>query len=181
MSTTGSSMRVNLWAGAAALIVMALAFIIFSVASDDVDVSAGDANVASTSTNAEPSGAAVEDTSVADTSPAETTAETTVVDSVDTAVQFSNLPTVSIDELPIEAIETLLLIADGGPYPYRQDDGTFQNREGILPDRAREHYREYTVDTPGSPDRGARRIVSGADGERYYTNDHYDSFREIIG
>jgi len=97
-----------------------------------------------------------------------------------TVARFSDLPTITLDELPIEAIETLLLINDGGPYPYRQDDGTFQNREGILPDRSSEHYREYTVDTPGSPDRGARRIVSGADGERYYTADHYDSFREIV-
>ena len=39
--------------------------------------------------------------------------------------------------------------------------------------------REYTVVTPGSRDRGARRIVAGAGGEYYYTDDHYDSFRRI--
>ncbi len=182
MSTTSTSTRVNLWAGAAALIVMALAFLMFSGTSDGVDVSASDTNVASTSTVVAVDDTAVEDTAVAGTAVAGTAqAETTVVESVDTLAQFSNLPTISSDELPIEAIETLLLIVDGGPYPYRQDDGTFQNREGILPDRAREHYREYTVDTPGSPDRGARRVVTGADGERYYTDDHYDSFREIVG
>ncbi len=98
----------------------------------------------------------------------------------ETVVRFSDLETIWLDELPAEALSTLTLIDQGGPYPYRQDDGTFQNREGILPDRDREHYREYTVDTPGSSDRGARRIVAGADGERYYTDDHYDSFREIL-
>ena len=94
-------------------------------------------------------------------------------------VAFSDLPTVTLDELSPEAIEVLQLIEDGGPYEYRQDDSVFQNREGILPDRESGHYREYTVETPGSPDRGALRIVAGADGERYWTDDHYDSFYEI--
>ena len=57
--------------------------------------------------------------------------------------------------------------------------GTFQNREGLLPDRAEGHYREYTVPTPGEDDRGARRIVAGANGERYWTADHYASFAWI--
>ncbi len=94
--------------------------------------------------------------------------------------RFSDLPTISPSELPIEAIDTLDLIASGGPYPYSKDDSTFQNREGILPDEAGGHYREYTVDTPGESDRGARRIVAGADGALYYTDDHYDSFSEIV-
>jgi ribonuclease T1 len=36
------------------------------------------------------------------------------------------------------------------------------------------------VITPGENDRGARRIVTGEGGEMYYTDDHYDSFREIV-
>jgi guanyl-specific ribonuclease Sa len=40
-------------------------------------------------------------------------------------------------------------------------------------------YREYTVLTPGSDDRGARRIVAGSNGEYYYTYDHYNSFERI--
>lgn len=94
--------------------------------------------------------------------------------------RFSDLPTIFVDDLPMEAVTTLNLIHRGGPYPYRQDDGVFQNREGILPDRDRGHYREYTVETPDSDDRGARRIVAGAAGERFYTDDHYDSFCEIL-
>ena len=63
--------------------------------------------------------------------------------------------------------------------PFDEDDGIFANRERILPRQARGYYREYTVVTPGSRDRGARRIISGTDGDRYYTDDHYDSFRQI--
>lgn len=83
--------------------------------------------------------------------------------------------------LPPETIETLALIQRGGPFPYRKDGTTFQNRERLLPARPRGYYREYTVPTPGSRDRGARRIVSGGDPPEvfYYTADHYRSFREI--
>ena len=56
----------------------------------------------------------------------------------------------------------------------------FQNREGILPAQPRGYYHEYTVETPGSPDRGARRLIIGGAGERYYTDDHYDSFRFVV-
>ncbi|MBA4742275.1 MAG: ribonuclease [Azoarcus sp.] len=84
-------------------------------------------------------------------------------------------------ELPAEAIETLGLILRGGPFLYRKDGSTFHNREGLLPEQPRGHYREYTVPTPGAPDRGARRIVTGGDPPEvfYYTADHYRSFRRI--
>ncbi|MBT8241083.1 MAG: ribonuclease [Acidimicrobiia bacterium] len=94
--------------------------------------------------------------------------------------QFSSLPPVLVTELPIEALDTLELIASGGPYPFDRDGLTFQNREALLPDFPRGHYREFTVITPGESTRGARRIVAGADGELYYTADHYNSFREIV-
>lgn len=80
-------------------------------------------------------------------------------------------------KLPPEAHETLDLIEQGGPYPYPQDGTVFQNREGILPDQDEGYYHEYTVETPGSDDRGARRIVTGEQNEEdYYTADHYESF-----
>ena len=91
----------------------------------------------------------------------------------------SGLPVVQVADLPPEVATTLALIATDGPFPYRQDGAVFQNREGLLPQRPAGQYREYTVETPGSDDRGARRIVVGADGERYYTDDHYASFRWI--
>lgn len=83
--------------------------------------------------------------------------------------------------LPPQALATLQRIAQGGPHPYRQDDGVFGNREGRLPSQPRGYYREYTVNTPGEDDRGARRIVSGGRPpvEYFYTDDHYRSFRRF--
>ena len=91
----------------------------------------------------------------------------------------SALPEVRESALPAEGRRTLALIRAGGPYSYRQDDQTFGNFERILPRRDRGYYREYTVPTPGESDRGARRIVAGDDGEKYYTDDHYETFRFI--
>jgi len=91
----------------------------------------------------------------------------------------SGLDTIAESKLPKQAKVVLELIRAGGPYEYDQDDKTFQNREGILPTQKKGYYREYTVETPGSADRGARRIVGGRDGDRYWTDDHYDSFRQI--
>jgi ribonuclease T1 len=93
--------------------------------------------------------------------------------------EASGLPIVALDSLPPEAAETVELIDAGGPFQYDQDGAVFQNREGLLPEAPRGYYREYTVETPGSPDRGARRIVTGEGGERYWTADHYASFERI--
>jgi ribonuclease T1 len=96
------------------------------------------------------------------------------------ATRYSDLLTIAYADLPPEAHDTLRLIEQGGPFPYDRDGIVFQNREGILPDQARGYYHEYTVITPGINHRGARRIVTGEEGERYYTDDHYESFREIV-
>lgn len=83
--------------------------------------------------------------------------------------------------LPPEARDTLARIEAGGPFLHRQDGGVFGNRERRLPPRPRGYYREYTVRTPGSRDRGARRIVAGGQPpvEYFYTADHYRSFRRF--
>lgn len=83
--------------------------------------------------------------------------------------------------LPREAQQTLALIERGGSFPHRQDGNVFQNRERRLPAQSRDYYREYTVPTPGSRDRGARRIVTGGDPpqEYWYSDDHYRSFRRF--
>ncbi|HQR69443.1 MAG TPA: ribonuclease domain-containing protein [Burkholderiaceae bacterium] len=93
----------------------------------------------------------------------------------------------ALAELPHEAHQTLALIRKGGPFPYRQDGTAFRNREGHLPPKPRGYYTEYTVRTPGERDRGARRIIAGrgttgdpaTSGEYYYTDDHYNTFRQI--
>jgi ribonuclease T1 len=86
---------------------------------------------------------------------------------------------ISLDELPNEARTTLQLIKKGGPFPYQRDGALFGNFERRLPLMKRGYYREYTVPTSGRRDRGARRIVAGENGECYYTEDHYRTFRKI--
>lgn len=95
------------------------------------------------------------------------------------------IQTVPLASLPSEAQETERLIRAGGPFPYEKDGSRFGNRERLLPVQARGYYREYTVKTPGSRDRGARRIVCGghqptAPDACFYTDDHYASFRRIV-
>lgn len=90
-----------------------------------------------------------------------------------------NAEDIRVKDLPPEAQRTLHLIQAGGPFPYAKDGAVFGNREGLLPQRPRGAYREYTVPTPGARDRGARRIVSGKTGEFYYSDDHYRSFKRI--
>ncbi len=92
---------------------------------------------------------------------------------------------VTLSSLPAEAQRTESLIRSGGPFPHAKDGSVFFNRERHLPRQNRGYYREYTVRTPGSSDRGARRIVCGgrvpATPEAcYYTADHYNSFRRIV-
>ncbi len=95
------------------------------------------------------------------------------------ATPVSGLPTVAESALPDEADTTLAFIRAGGPFPYEEDGGVFGNRERILPRQPGGYYREYTVETPGEGDRGPRRIIGGADGDLYWTTDHYASFRQI--
>lgn len=92
----------------------------------------------------------------------------------------SSLPTIDVADLPPEAVATLALIDQGGPYPFRQDGTIFGNFEHRLPERERGYYREFTVVTPGEHDRGRRRLIAGAAGDIYYTDDHYDTFRQVL-
>lgn len=90
------------------------------------------------------------------------------------------LAVVSSHQLPTEVRETLGLIDAGGPFPHDKDGSVFGNHEERLPHKARGYYREYTVPTPGARDRGARRVVAGQESERYYTADHYESFKAVV-
>ena len=91
---------------------------------------------------------------------------------------------IHVTELPREGRATYELIRQGGPFPYGKDGTVFGNRERLLPSAKRGFYREYTVPTPGSRDRGARRIVCGGPSRTphacYYTVDHYASFQMIV-
>lgn len=106
--------------------------------------------------------------------------------------QHSNPPAVhksssikQCSNLPSEAKDTAHEIETGGPYKFPNNDNTrFGNYENRLPKEKSGYYREYTVVTPGSHDRGARRIIAGGGSDtkpavRYYTDDHYETFCEI--
>ena len=98
-------------------------------------------------------------------------------------VEAKGIPTMAATELPKQGQETYQKIQQGGPFPYEKDGTVFGNRERILPSEKRGYYREYTVKTPGSQNRGARRIVCGGKPTTpdacYYTADHYSSFKRI--
>ncbi len=96
----------------------------------------------------------------------------------------SEVSDVALATLPAQGQEAYHLIRQGGPFPFDKDGVIFGNRERILPMQKRGYYREYTVKTPGSRDRGARRIVCGGPATTpdacFYSADHYASFRKIV-
>ncbi len=105
-------------------------------------------------------------------------------ESSDSGAAGATVGTVSVGALPREAVATLGLIGEGGPYPYEKDGVVFGNFERQLPHHRRGFYHEYTVPTPHAHNRGARRIVCGGPLRRtdncYYSDDHYASFKRIV-
>jgi len=98
----------------------------------------------------------------------------------DPALKPAGMNTIAQAALPTEARDVIRRVDDHDVFQYRQDGVTFQNRERRLPARQSGYYHEYTVDTPGASDRGARRLVVGSAGELYYTPDHYRSFLWVV-
>ena len=96
----------------------------------------------------------------------------------------SGVASVALTDLPVQGQQTYALILRGGPFEFEKDGVVFGNRERLLPTHKRGYYREYTVKTPGSRNRGQRRIVCGGVPQTpdtcYYTADHYASFRKIL-
>ena len=119
----------------------------------------------------------------ATSSPSRATQTTTRPASTDPA---SGLAWVELATLPKQVADTLAEIEAGPPYPYPNNDGVvYHNYNRVLPVRGDGYYHEFTVKTPGSSDRGARRVVTGganlgrSTGEYFYTGDHYNSFVRI--
>lgn len=56
----------------------------------------------------------------------------------------------------------------------------FGNREGLLPEAPGRKYYECDIDFDGSY-RNAKRIIFSNDGLIFYTEDHYESFRQLYG
>ncbi|MFC7657022.1 ribonuclease domain-containing protein [Pseudonocardia benzenivorans] len=104
-----------------------------------------------------------------------------VVSSQVPGASASKLPVQPLCALPPEAATVYAQIRSGGPYRYDRDGVVFANAERLLPAEPRGYYHEFTVPTPGETDRGARRLVTGAGQELYYTGDHYGSFVVVDG
>ena len=98
--------------------------------------------------------------------------------------QVDTQTSMTIAELPRQGEQVYGLIFQGGPFAHEKDGVVFGNRERLLPAAKRGYYHEYTVATPGSRNRGVRRIVCGGQPRTpdicYYTADHYASFRKIV-
>lgn len=70
-------------------------------------------------------------------------------------------------------------VAAGKKLRFSHDGTTFQNREGRLPRKPPGYYEEWVVPTPGEDGPGPQRLVVGADGDVWYTHDHYKNFERI--
>lgn len=90
------------------------------------------------------------------------------------------MTTVSIKNLPMEAEDILLKVRSSFAFAHKRDGIIYKNREGLLPEQSLGYYREYTVPTVDAQNRGTRRLVIGSDREVYYTDDHYQTFRQVI-
>jgi Guanyl-specific ribonuclease Sa len=55
----------------------------------------------------------------------------------------------------------------------------FGNYEGLLPKKNGRSYYECDIDTKGAKSRGAKRIIFSNDGLIFYTDDHYESFKQL--
>ena len=79
----------------------------------------------------------------------------------------------------IDLAPTIERIAAGRRLRFPNDGTTFQNRENRLPRRPPGYYREWVVPTPKEPGPGPQRLITGEEGEVWYTHDHYRSFRRL--
>ncbi|WP_454725791.1 MULTISPECIES: two-partner secretion domain-containing protein [Cupriavidus] len=91
-------------------------------------------------------------------------------------VTVTDRATGSVYQGTVDLQPTLDRIAAGVEYPSRNDSTTFNNNEGLLPQRPAGYYTEYVVPTPGVNGVGPQRVVTGQNGEVYYTPDHYKTF-----
>jgi guanyl-specific ribonuclease Sa len=74
---------------------------------------------------------------------------------------------------------TLDRIERGEKLRFPNDGTAFQNRERRLPRQPAGYYKEHVHPTPGLRGPGPQRIVTGENGEIYYTPDHYRTFQRL--
>jgi predicted small lipoprotein YifL len=56
----------------------------------------------------------------------------------------------------------------------------FGNYEGLLPKAQGRKWTECDIDTNGKNSRGAKRLIFSNDGLFYYTDDHYESYTQLV-
>ena len=91
-------------------------------------------------------------------------------------VTVINRATGNVYQGTVDLQPTLDRIAAGVKYPSRNDGTTFSNNEGLLPQQPAGYYTEHVVPTPEVNGVGPQRLVTGQNGEVYYTPDHYKTF-----
>ncbi len=79
----------------------------------------------------------------------------------------------------IELQPTIDRIAAGKRLRFANDGSTFQNREGRLPRKPAGYYQEWVHPTEQRSGPGPQRVVTGKEGELFYTHDHYRSFKRL--
>lgn len=80
----------------------------------------------------------------------------------------------------VDLTETVSRIRAGRRMDRWEHDGDpFGNHEKRLPQRPRGYYREWVHPTPDASGPGPQRVVSGEDGDLWYTPDHYETFRKL--
>ena len=161
---------------AGVLVAVVLASVVIGAVRNDDDTDSGTSAAPSIEVSPDESPTESESPNDGDPGPAFPTA---VAPSQVATDPVSGLALVSLADLPPEASGTAALIESGGPFPYADDGETFLNSAGLLPEQETGYYRVYTVETPGSVEPTSRRIVTGTDGELYWTDDLYTSFRRI--
>lgn len=81
----------------------------------------------------------------------------------------------------VDLRDTLERIERGQRGSHGNDGSVFQNREKRLPLKPSGYYHEWVHPTPELRGPGPQRIVTGEDGEIFYTPDHYQTFERLDG
>lgn len=79
----------------------------------------------------------------------------------------------------VDLTPTIQRIARGESNRHSHDGTIFQNREGRLPRKSSDYYKEYVHPTPGQRSPGPQRVIVGSEGDIWYTPDHYKTFVQI--
>lgn len=77
----------------------------------------------------------------------------------------------------VDLTSTIDRIEQGNELTWHENDGeVFGNFEGRLPKKPKGYYHEWVHPTPKLRGAGPQRIITGKEGEKYYSPDHYGHF-----